>query len=132
VKINHFTYSLQQSEHNILAALLFPFIKPIIRLQLQHLLEREIKSQFENMDGYFTDLKTRLRVVKGLGPEAWVRAFLQSGPQQRSKGGQFMVNIGSEDILRGFRGPMGEGIVRAERNADSGHGWKSDVFDPQK
>ena len=84
------------------------------------------------MDGYFTDLKTRFRIAKGLGPEAWVRAFLQSGPQQRSKGGQFMVNIGSEDILRGFRGPMGEGIVRAERNAESGHGWKSDVFDPQK
>jgi hypothetical protein len=118
VTINHFTYSLQQSEHNIFATLLYPFIKPIIRVQLQHLLEREIKSQFESMDGYFRDLKARVRVAKGLGPEAWVRAILQSGPQQRSSGGQFSVNIGGEDVLRGFRGPMGEGIVRAERRAE--------------
>ena len=84
------------------------------------------------MDGYFRDLKARVRVAKGLGPEAWVRAILQSGPQQRSSGGQFAVNIGGEDVLRGFRGPMGEGIVRAERRAEGGSGWKNDVFDPQK
>ena len=42
------------------------------------------------------------------------------------------MNIGGEDVLRGFRGPMGEGIVRAERRAEGGSGWKNDVFDPQK
>src|SRR5271170_6549476 len=105
VSINHFSYTLQQSEHNILATLLYPFIKPIIRVQLQHLFEREIKSQFESMDGWFRDLKARVRVAKGLGPEAWVRAVLQGGTQQRSSGGQFAVNIGGEDVLRGFRGP---------------------------
>src|SRR5271170_1421234 len=132
VTINHFNYSLQQSEHNILAAILYPFIKPIIRLQLQHLLEREIKSQFESMDGYFRDMKARVKIAKGLGPEAWVRAVLQSGPQQRIAGGQYAVNVGGEEVLRGFRGPMGEGIVRAERRAEGGKGWKNDVFDPQK
>jgi len=39
---------------------------------------------------------------------------------------------GGEDVLRGFRGPMVEGIVRAERRAEGGSGWKNDVFDPQK
>lgn len=132
VTINHFTYSLHQSEHNILATLLYPFVKPIIRVQLQHLLEREIKSQFENMDGYIRDLKARLRVAKGLGPEAWVRAFLQSGPQKRSTGGQYALNIGGEDVLRGFCGPMGESFVKAERKAEGGHGWRNDIFDPQR
>jgi hypothetical protein len=131
VSINHFTYNLQQSEHNIIAGLLKPFVKPIIRTQLQHLLEREIKSQFESMDGWFRDLRARIRVAKGMGPEAWVRAITQSAPQPR-KSGQFTVNIGGESVLRGFRGPMGEGIVRAERRAESGHGWKNEIFDPQK
>jgi len=84
------------------------------------------------MDGYVRDLKARMRVAKGLGPEAWVHAVLQGAPQQRSPGGQFAVNIGGEDVLRGFRGPMGEGIIRAERRAEAGSGWKNDVFDPQK
>jgi hypothetical protein len=132
VTINHFTYTLQQSEHNILAGLLKPFVKPIIRIQLQSLLEREIKSQFESMDGYFRDLRSRVRVARGQGPEAWVRAVLQGGSQQRGKGGQFSVNIGGEEVLKGFRGPMGEGLVRAERKAEDGHGWKNDVFDVQK
>ena len=132
VKINHLTYSVQQSEHNILATLLYPVIKSIIRIQLQHLLEREIKSQFEQMDRYVRDLKARVRVTKGMGPEAWVRAILESASQQRSAGGQFAVNIGGEDVLRGFRGPMGEAIVRAERRAEGGSGWRNDVFDPQK
>jgi Protein of unknown function (DUF4449) len=132
VTINRFSYALHQSEHNILATLLCPFIKPIIRAQLQHLLEREIKSQFEIMDGYVRDLKARLRVAKGLGPEAWVRAILQSGPHKRGVGGQYAVNIGGEDLLRGFRGPMGESLVRAQRKAEGGHGWKNDIFDPQK
>jgi Protein of unknown function (DUF4449) len=132
VKINHFTYSLHNSEHNIMATLLYPFVKPIIRVQLQRLLEREIKSQFESMDGYLRDLKARVKIAKGLGPEAWVRAFLQSGTQSRSRGGQYAVNIGGEDVLKGFRGPMGEGVIRAERKAEGGHGWKNDVFDPPK
>jgi hypothetical protein len=131
VSINHFSYTLQQSEHNIIASLLKPFVKPIIRAQLQRLLEREIKSQFESMDGYIRDLRARVRVAKGMGPEAWVRAVMQGAPQAR-KSGQFAVNIGGESVLRGFRGPMGEGIVRAERRAEGGHGWKNDVFDPQK
>jgi hypothetical protein len=132
VKINHFSYTLQQSEHNIFAFLLYPFVKPIIRVQLQHLLEREIKSQFESMDGYFRDLRARVKVAKGMGPEAWVRAFFQGGSQTRGKGGQFAINVGGESVLRGFRGPMGEGMVRAERRAEEGHGWKNDIFDPQK
>ena len=57
VSIKNFAYSLHQSEHNILAILLYPFVKPIIKVQLQNLFEREIKSQFENMDRYFRDLK---------------------------------------------------------------------------
>ena len=132
VKIHHFSYTLQQSEHNIFAALLYPFVKPIIRVQLQRLLEREIKSQFESLDGYFRDLRARVKVAKGTGPEAWVRAFLQGSTQTRGKGGQFSVNVGGESVLRGFRGPLGEGIVRAERRAEEGHGWKNDIFDPQK
>jgi len=132
VTINRFAYTLHQSEHNTLAILLYPFVKPIIRVQLQHLLEREIKSQFEIMDGYVRNLKARLRVAKGLGPEGWVRAFLESGPNKRSVRGQYAVNIGGEGILRGFRGPMGEGLVRAQRKAEDGHEWKNDVFDLQK
>jgi hypothetical protein len=131
VTINHFSYSLQQSKHNVLATLLYPFVKPIIRVQLQRLLEREIKSQFESMDGYFRDLKARVRVAKGVGPEAWVRVLLQSGPQRRRGSGHYPVNIGGEDILRGFRGPMGEAIVRAEGREEGVHGWKNDVFDLQ-
>ena len=132
VTINHFSYSLQQTEHKILATLLYPFVKPIIRVQLQHLLEREIKSQFEIMDGYIRDLKARVRVAKGGGPEAWVRALLQSELHQRRGGGQYSVTIGGEDVLRGFCGPMGEVIVRMERREEGGHGWKNDVFDLQK
>jgi hypothetical protein len=131
VKINHFDYRLQQSEHNILAGMLSPFVKPIIRHQLQSLLEREIKSQFESMDGYFRDLRGRVRVAKGQGPEAWVQAVLQ-GSEKRGKGGQYAVNVGGEDVLRGFRGPMGEGIIRAESRAEGSKGWKNDVFDMQK
>jgi hypothetical protein len=132
VNIHHFAYSLQQSEHNILAVLLYPFIKPIVRVQLQHLLEREIKSQFEYLDSYVRDLRARLQVAKGQGPEAWVRAFLAGSPRAERFSGQYAVNIGSESVLKGFRGPMGEGIVRAERRAEGGQGWKNDVFDPQK
>src|SRR5579859_86884 len=132
VKINHFSYNLQQSEHNIFAFLLYPFVKPIIRVQLQHLLEREIKSQFESMDRYFRDLRARVKVAKGMGPEAWVRAFFQGSTHTRGRGGQFAINVGGESVLRGFRGPMGEGMVRAERRAEEGHGWKNDIFDPQK
>lgn len=132
VKINHFSYSLQQSEHNILASLMYPFVKPIIRHQLQSLIEREIKSQFESMDGYFRDLRSRVRMARGQGPEAWVRAVLQGGTQERSRGGQYAVNIGGEQVLRGFRGPMGEGIVRADQHAEQGKDWKTDVFDVQK
>jgi hypothetical protein len=54
---------------------------------------------------------------KGMGPEARVRAVMQGAPQPR-KSGQFSVNIGGESMLRGFRGPMGEGVVRAERRAE--------------
>ena len=132
VNIHHFSYSLQQSEHNILAALLYPFVKPIIRVQLEHLLEREIKTQFESMDSYVRDLRARVQVAKGLGPEAWVRAIFAGSPRSSRATGQYAVNIGGESVLRGFRGPMGEGIVRAERRAEGGQGWKSDVFDPQK
>jgi len=84
------------------------------------------------MDGYFRDLKARLRATKGGGPEAWVRVLLQSGPQKRRGGGQYSVNIGGGDVLRGFRGPMGEVIVRAERREEGGHGWKNDLFDLHK
>ena len=73
-----------------------------------------------------------MRVAKALGPKVWVCDVLQGAPQQRSLGGQFAVNIGGKDVLRGFRGPMGEGIVRAERRAKAGSGWKNDVFDPQR
>jgi len=132
VSIHHFAYSLHQSEHNILAVLLYPFVKPIIRAQLQHLLEREIKSQFENLDSYVRDLRARVQVAKGQGPEAWVRAFLAGSSRGGRWSGQYAVNIGGESVLRGFRGPMGEGILRAERRAEGGQGWRSEVFDPQK
>lgn len=131
VTIRRFSYTLQQSKHKILATLLYPFVKPIIRVQVQRLLEREIKSQFEIMDGYFRDLKARLRVAKGVGPEAWVRVLLQSRPHQRRRSGQYSVSIGGEDVLRGFHGPIGEVIVRAGKREDGGHGWKNDVFDLQ-
>jgi len=132
VDIHHFSYSLQQSEHNIFAALLYPFVKPIIRIQLQHLMEREIKSQFEYLDSYVRDLRARVQVAKGQGPEAWIRAIFAGSPRSGRGSGQYSVNIGSETVLRGFRGPMGEGVVRAERRAQGGQGWKNDVFDPQK
>lgn len=83
------------------------------------------------MDGYIRDLKARVRVAKGGGPEAWVRALMQSGLQRRG-GGQYSVTIGGEDVLRGFRGPMGEVIVKAERRVEGGRGWQNDVFDLQK
>ena len=131
VTLNDFAYTIQQSEHGILATLLYPFIKPIIRVQLQHLLEREIQCHFDSLDGYGRDLKARIRAAKGLGPEAWVQAILKGGTRQRSRGGQYSVNIG-EDLLRGFHGPLGEGVIRGERRAEANEGWKSDIFDPQR
>ena len=133
VGVHNFTYSLHQSEHSFLASLFYPLVKGVIRHQLEALLEREIKSQFEQLDSWVRDLKARMRVAKGLGPEAWVQALLQSGPQSPGRGGgQYMVNIGGEGVLRGFRGPIGEAMVRAEMRAEEGRGWKNKIFDLQQ
>jgi Protein of unknown function (DUF4449) len=133
VNIRHFSYSLQQSEHNILAFLFYPFVKSIIRAQLERLLEREIKSQFETVDSWFRDVRARMRVAKGLGPETWVKALLaSSGSGGRGRGEQYMVNIGGEELLRGFRGPVGEEMVRGEMRAEEGRGWKNKIFDLQQ
>jgi len=115
----------------MVATLFYPFVKAIIRHQLEAVLEREIKSQFEQLDSWFHDLKARLRVAKGLGPEAWVQALLQSGPQSSGRaGGHYMVNIGGKEGLRGFRGPIGEAMVQAEMGPEEGRGWKNKIFDP--
>ena len=135
VKLNKFAYAVHNSRHSILATLLYPFIKPMVRIQLQNLLERQIKSQFESTDAYFRDLKMRLGVVKGLGPEAWVYAASQSwraAMRGRRESRQYEVNIGGEELFKGVRGPLGEEVWKVGRRAEGEEGWKNVIFDPPK
>jgi len=144
VVIHRFSYKYH-AYHSWAAALMGPFVRPIVRKVLSSLLEQRIKEGLEHLDKELHAMAERARVATiangGKGSmESWVRAVLSRPPglrrqvRRKAKNARdFEVTIGERELFPDEHGP-GSLLLKTdavdERISDESDGtWRSALFD---